>query len=217
MSEILFIVPSRGRPHNARKLQEAFYNNGGECAQLLIAIDEDDPSREEYENLRRNALRVEVGPRLRLGGTLNSLAMKYASSYQYIGFMGDDHWPRTEDWDIKFYQALEDYAVVYGNDLRHGEGLPTQVAMHSEIITKLGYMCPPGLVHFYLDNFWLEVGRYLNSIKYLPDVIIEHMHHDIGKSTFDAGYADVNNFYYSDEAIYHEYMRTQFRNDMRAL
>ena len=53
-------------------------------------------------------------------------------------------------------------------------------------------MVPPGMIHLYFDNFWLDFGRAMGKITYLPDVIIEHMHPAVGKAVLDAGYQEVN-------------------------
>jgi hypothetical protein len=63
--------------------------------------------------------------------------------------------------------------------------------MSSSIVQALGYFCPPGLIHMYLDNFWAELGRGANCLAYRGDVIIEHMHPLAGKAEVDAGYDEV--------------------------
>jgi hypothetical protein len=81
---------------------------------------------------------------------------------------------------------------VYGNDLIQGEALPTQVAMTSDIILATGHMVPAGALHLWLDNAWLALGRALDAITYLPDVIVEHLHPIAGRAQWDAGYAEAN-------------------------
>ena len=111
-----------------------------------------------------------------------------------IGFCGDDHRPRTVGWDQAYLDALREMGtgIVYGNDLLQGEALPTQVAMTSDIIRALGYMAPPDLVHMYADNWWRELGRRAGCLRYLPDVIVEHMHPVAGKADWDEGHKRVN-------------------------
>ena len=81
---------------------------------------------------------------------------------------------------------------MYGNDLLQGENLPTQVAMTSDIVRALGYMCPPTLTHLFVDNFWLSLGRTADCIRYLPDVVVEHMHPAAGKAEWTPGHMRVN-------------------------
>jgi len=153
-----------------------------------------------------------------MNGTLNAAAVEYADQYRYIGFMGDDHRPRTFGWDERIVEELNYSHVVYGNDLLQGESLPTAVFMRSEIVQKLGYMAPPELIHLYLDNFWLELGR-ATSMRYLGDVTIEHLHPYAGKAEWDASYLEVNDqaLYEHDRLAFENYMATRFQEDLEKL
>lgn len=213
MNELLVIVPSRGRPESVEPVAKDFFGNGTGKADLMFATDDDQPLYPAYEGVQ-----FTVGPRLRMCGTLNAVAVENADKYKYIGFMGDDHRTRTFGWDEKVIAALENHNVVYGNDLIWGEGLPTAVFMRSEVIQKLGYMAPPALIHLYLDNFWLKLGQ-ATSIKYLDDVVIEHLHPSVGKANWTPEYQEVNDseLYRHDEAAFNDYMQTQFQADLDKL
>jgi hypothetical protein len=80
-------------------------------------------------------------------------------------------------------------------------------------------MVPPGAVHLYLDDFWLALGRGIDSIHYLPDVIIEHLHPSAGKAQIDAGYTEVNApaLYESDRAVFNRYLATQLAHDVEKI
>jgi hypothetical protein len=213
--DLLVIIPSRGRPDVIAELAEEFFINSVGFADLLIGTDDDDVDYPTVEGVL-----YERGPRLRLNGTLNKLSVKYAGEYEYIGFAGDDHRFRTDGWDENILSTLDDMdlGVVYGNDLLQGENLPTAVFMTSEIVKRLGYMSPPGLVHLYMDNFWLEIGKATN-IKYLHDTVIEHMHPLAGKADWDDRYLEVN----SNEVAMHDrkeferYMVEEFQNAVALL
>lgn len=213
MNELLVIVPSRNRPESVEPLVNDFFTNSNGLADLMFATDEDQP---EYPYIEGVLYRR--GPRLRMCGTLNAAAVENANQYKYIGFMGDDHRTRTPGWDTAVIAALQDHNVVYGNDLIWGEALPTAVFLRAEIVQRLGYMAPPTLIHLYLDNFWLELGR-ATSIKYLPDVIIEHLHPSVGKADWTPEYNEVNDqaLYNADEASLRHYMQTQFASDLEKL
>lgn len=210
MSDLLMIVPSRGRPKNVVELLLAWRDTVRGDSQLLVAVDEDDPELANYTNPGWSGVEFVIGPRLRLGGTLNKLAVERARDHFAVGFMGDDHRPRTEAWDVALTDALRATGTgfAYGNDLLQGENLPTAIAMTSDIVTTLGYMVPPGAVHLYFDNFWLAVGRALGRITYLSDVVIEHMHPVAGKAEWDDRYLEVNadSMYAKDRATFERWM-----------
>ena len=195
MSDLLVIVPSRGRPHNIADLYVAWSETTHRDARLLVAVDDDDPTLPEYQRVCSLAgIELEVGPRLRLTGTLNKVATERAPNHRAIAFMGDDHRPRTIGWDSDLLQALDRLGtgIVYGNDLLQGEKMATAVAMTSNIVNALGYMAPPQMVHLCLDLVWVDWGRAIARLAYLPDTIIEHMHPAVGKAVSDRGYEEAN-------------------------
>jgi hypothetical protein len=59
-------------------------------------------------------------------------------------------------------------------------------------VRELGYMAPPELVHMYVDNWWLALGRGARCIRYAPDVVVEHLHPAAGKAEWDDGHKRVN-------------------------
>lgn len=203
---MVVIVPSRGRPANAARLIEAWKATTRGETLLAIVTDADDPEAYAYDELQlgehghgfigRFILGAVDGQRLRLGGILNRIGYGYAteSFARVIGFMGDDCVPRTEGWDLAVTDALTELGsgIVYGNDLLQGEKLPTAAFMTSDIIRTLGWMCPPTLEHLYIDNAWLELGRSMGRLRYLPEVVLEHMHPDAGKAVQDGTYREAN-------------------------
>jgi hypothetical protein len=210
MSDLLVIVPSRGRPANIAALIDAWQATTAGVAELLVAVDDDDPELNGYMAPSARA-KIVLGPRERMGPTLNRLAVERAPSRFAVGFMGDDHRPRTEGWDVRMVEALREMGtgIAYGNDLLQREALPTAVFMTSDIIQTLGYMHPPGLVHLFLDNYWLGLGQALGRIRYLDDVVIEHVHPLAKTAEWDEGYREVNSqaMYARDHATFMRWVR----------
>ena len=191
------VVPSRGRPENAERLAQAFKDTGAE-ADLYIVIDNDDPKWNEYaksENYKKLPADNKTGgcaKSLNTGAVLLLDITKYPL-YDYFVFMGDDHIPRTPGWDKAFIQALgSNTGIVYGDDLLQGANLPTAYGMTRDLVNELRGMTFPGCVHLFFDNFVKQLGLDLEYLKYLPDVIIEHMHPVAGKAEMDEGYERVN-------------------------
>jgi hypothetical protein len=216
---MLVIVPSRGRPHNVKELIQIF-GETRHSAELLVVIDTDDPTVNEYRALEYPVwATLTVQSRRRLGPTLNHYSTQYASSYDIIGFMGDDHRPRTQGWDA-IITALQKNSVrtgiFYGNDLLQGAMLPTAVFITSDIINTLGYMCPEGMMHMYLDNVWKLWGEEMKFLHYMPSVIIEHMHPVAKKAEWDERYAEVNSgeMYSHDERAMIHYTETTLEYDV---
>lgn len=229
MADLLMIVPTRGRPQNIAALLQSWADTATGAADLAIVLDEDDPLRPEYETHLDNDLLAAIAgqvqfvlmhERLRLVGTLNQVATSYAAGYRMVGFMGDDHRPRSHGWDARFVECLSAGAgIAYGNDLLQGEAMPTAVAMTSDIVTTLGYMAPPSFVHLCVDLVWKDWGQGIGRITYMPDLVIEHMHPANGKAPMDEGYADANSSERAtgDAAAYHQYREQQLADDLAKL
>lgn len=199
-------------------------------ATLIVAVDDDDPELSGYRDLfsvaHDDRYQLVVGPRLRLAGTLNAVVMSHIMragtlDTDIIGFMGDDHRPRTMHWDATVNDVFKQWphCVVYGNDLLQGMNLPTQVFMSAGIIKTLGYMVPPGFVHMYLDNVWKTWGQTTNRLVYLHDTIIEHMHPVAGKADWDERYIEVNagQQYADDAAAFETYVAERLGDDVAKL
>jgi hypothetical protein len=208
----LLIVPTRNRPEKALELLREF-NNTAEDSDIIFGLDDDDTSDYAPE-VREKAV---VNPRLRMCGTLNLIANKYADKYKFLSFMGDDHRPRTNGWDTRLMLGIgSNPGVAWGNDLLQGERLPTAVLLSSSIVRAIGYMAPPELVHMYMDNFWLTIGKGLGNAFYDADCIIEHMHFINGKAERDAGYIEVNapEVFMKDSEAYHKYLTERLFSDL---
>lgn len=225
MTTMAIIVPSRGRPQSIAELVDDL-ERAKTSSSLYVVVDEDDPTLEEYKKL---SVELEFNYMITeregkgMAKPLNKAAkfLSDAGWYDHFCFLGDDHRPRTVDWDMELINKLDELGtgVVYGNDLFQGEALPTAVAMSGNIVKALGGMVPPGMIHLYLDNFWLQLGRDLNAICYLPEVIIEHLHPVAGKGEWDDQYREVNaeEVYSADAIAFKEYMASNAYQELLAV
>ena len=191
------VVPSRGRPENADRLAKAFIDTNTE-ADLYFIVDNDDPRWVEYTNHDRYKVLPADNKTGGCAASLNTgavylLDVSKFPFYDYFVFMGDDHLPRTEGWHKAFMEALaHNTGIVYGDDLLQGANLPTAFGMSRDLVNELRGMTFPGCIHLFFDNFVKQLGLDLDYLKYLPNVIIEHLHPVAGKAEMDEGYARVN-------------------------
>lgn len=209
--DLLVIVPSRGRPQNAHRLASQTGRYGH--AEYVFCVDSDDPTRTEYPQPRV------IGEPGRMVAWVNLIAPLTKSPF--VGFMGDDHLPVTPGWDQIVCQTLAEMGtgIVYGNDLLQGERLPTAAFMTRDIVEALDCMAPPELEHLYVDNAWKAWGEGMGRLKYLPDVVIEHLHPFAGKAVMDDGYQQVNSaaMYQRDEAAWNRYQEERLASDIAKL
>lgn len=204
MSELLVIVPTRGRPESVARVIDAWNATGAfnQGAELAFLVDADDPAAIDYQEFfelfeaPHMQASMHVMPAWRpLVPKLNNWAALVAHHRHFaLGFAGDDHLPRTPGWARAYLDALRDLGtgIVYGDDGIQGQRLPTQWAMTADIVRALGRMVPAPVEHLYCDNAVKDLGQQAGCLRYLPDVLIEHMHPVVGKAPMDAGYARVN-------------------------
>lgn len=223
---LLTLVPSRERPEAVGHLFRAFTTTCTANTALMFVVDWDDPSADQYVEAVRahggSPLLLWTNPGERtMVAALNAAAAKFTAQPDYpyaVAFMGDDHRPRTVGWDTHYIAVLRDLGtgIVYGNDLLQGENIPTQVAMTADIPRALGHMAPPVLTHLFVDNYWRDLGKAADCIRYLPDVVVEHMHPFAGKALMDDGYTRVNDhsMYSRDNAAYAQYVGEQMHADV---
>lgn len=221
MADLVVIVPSRGRPESAVEMAAAFRETCTGDTQLIFAIDEDDPTRNDYLKVLKawHGTAVYYGLAESMVEALNGAAAAFLVDDPFaLGFMGDDHRPRTVGWDQAYLDALNGLGtgIVYGNDGFQGENLPTQVAMTADIVRALGWMAPPVLRHLYVDNVWKALGSTACCLRYLPDVLVEHMHPFAGKAELDDGYARVNSAEVAghDRDAYEQWLLTDASGDV---
>jgi hypothetical protein len=218
--EILIIVPSRsagtGRENNVERFIQNWMLFTEGHSNICISLDDDD----EYYYDRHEGIIYTVNPNERLVPKLNRAATKFKDDYKAIAFFGDDHVIKS-NWETEFLDYVEKnngVGIVYGNDLLQSEKLPTAVCMTSNIINALDYMVLPTLLHMYADNFWLDIGKSTNNIKYFPNVIWEHMHPDNGKANRDNQYNHAASVADQDRIEYYRYLNSeQFVNDINKI
>lgn len=189
MSDLVVIVPTRGRPEIVSEMAEAFTATCTASTKLVFAVHSDDPRLAEYEAALRPfspsplvTYAIAAGPAVDMVGALNSVAWAYAhgaveeAAPFAIAPMGDARRPRTAGWDRAYVDALHDLGagIVYGDDLVDGEVPPVQVAVTSDIVRALGYMAPPRLRSAYVDSFWLQLGTAAGCLHRLPGIVVEH-------------------------------------------
>lgn len=220
MADLVVVIPTRGRPERAAELAHACAKTCTADTVLLMALDTDDPRASDYAAPAGTTVFLHHAAPAGHVGAINAAAARALDDFRpfAIAKLDDDHRPRTKGWDAQYLAALRDLGtgIVYGNDLLQGERLPTAPAMTADIVQALGYYAPPSLKHLYCDDFWRDLGEGAGRLRYLPGVIVEHMHPAAGKAPMDAGYERVNSGqrWSEDGAAYERYRAERLAADV---
>ena len=214
MRDLLIITPTRGRPGNARRLAEAVTKTCTADTELVFTVDDDDTS---YDGTNLGAAILARGPRKTCPAWSNEITATMGPGYRAVASLGDDHLPRTKGWDTLMLAALDDMGgtgIVYGDDIGQGVNLPTAPVISSDIPAALGWLFLPTARHLFCDNVWLDLGREAECLRYLPGVVIEHLHHSRGASPHDRTYEETRGTWPHDEAAYHAWRRNGMAADV---
>lgn len=193
-TKLAIAVPSRGRPHNLKRLSEALKETCTGEYTLFARLDNDDDTLAEY--LQLEGIEFMVDKRIFFTSSVNELAqVADIEGFTHIAILGDDVLPETVGWDEKMIAALDNkLGVVYGSDgleHLHGPDLPTHVVVPIEMYQKLGWIGLPASRHLFLDNAWRELGK-LTQFIYLPDVKLTHLHRWNKAAPNDQTYEEAN-------------------------
>lgn len=196
----LWIIPTRGRPGNVARLHAALARHAT-CSDWVFAVDADDPELETMLDGPVPRAHFLVGPRQRIGALVDDVWFRMGGLYEAVGFMGDDHLPRTHWFDAFLLAELQPHdaddvllarlptvGYAWGDDKLIGPRFPSHVLAGATMLDAAGYLVPPGFDHLCFDVCWSDLGEALGVRHYRPDVVVEHMHPAAGKAPEDAGY-----------------------------
>jgi hypothetical protein len=203
---IVVVMPSRGRPERAAEAVQAILDTAVlSDTRVWLAVDADDPALLRYDALAVGRVTEvilapdETGDLTR---ATNAVSMRLAADdpTAVIGNLGDDHVCRTVGWDRSVADALARPGIAYGDDLIHGANLPTAPFISAQIVRALGWYAMPACRHLFIDTVWRDIGIETGTLRYLPSVVIEHLHPLVDKAEWDEGYRLAN----SEETTSHD-------------
>lgn len=187
----MWILSSLGRPDRIRKVVDCYL--WGQHSQVVLALWGGDPRLREYLHSDwPECWRVEIVKPRGNGATYNEILRRYPNEPQY-GFLADD-----AVLDVQgMLRGLEDAAgawnVAYPNDGIQGERLCTMPCIGGNLVRAAGYLAPPHLQHWAIDNVWQEVGRATGGLRYHPEFSYTHMHPLVGRAPWDKTYLEAQN------------------------
>jgi hypothetical protein len=221
MRDILIIIPTRSsggtRVQSLDRLIKSWRKTTYGYSDIMTVVDDDD--HENYRDVLPPMGHHMIMRRTNLVNKLNRAAEEVLDDYHTLCFVGDDVVFHTDGWDEKIagYMSANEPAVCYCNDLLQGENLPNNVFISSEIVKAQGYMVPPVMKHYYIDNYWKDLGIRLGNIKYFPDIIIEHLHWSNNKAEKDELYSESEKMMGEDQRAFDRYRVEQFDSDIKKI
>ncbi|WP_374340853.1 hypothetical protein [Methyloversatilis sp.] len=207
---ISLLLPTRGRPKLAERFFESVLAESAhpEAVEIILYVDDDDSGSHHLDHPALKIHRI-IGPRLNMG-EYNSRCLKEASG-DIVVLVNDDMMIRTRGWDDMLRALDSSYAdgiyLAYGNDLFKGGKLCTFPILSRRSCEVLGDPYPSAYRGAFIDYHLFDVFQRLRQmghdrIRYLEDVVFEHLHFRAGKAEMDATYTQRDRF--GDDPVFVE-------------
>jgi len=194
MKKIAILVPIRTRLKHLEEMVKTWKETTEGKSQLIFGIDDDDTTYDEF--MKQNPQFIyHIAPRRPTLQWLNVLAIEYCEEYDYLCFFEDDLRFRTDKWETTVINALDGIGgigIVYGEDQLNHDRIVGCPFITSNIVKRLGKMVPNSLNFLWADYYWKKLGDGIGRLKYIPEIVIEHLHHSTKKSDPDAVSANID-------------------------
>lgn len=197
---IAIVIPSKGRPERCAAMIASARDTASERVRFLVVIPHEQ-AVQPYQAVVAEGAELISAP-TGFVRCVNRGARAIVDDVSIVGAFGDDVLFRTPGWDVEVEKALASPGMAYGDDLvgstLHGIPHPTAVWVSSEIIRALGWLALPSIGHQWADDVWRDLFKAAGCDRYLPQVVVEHLHPAVRKADMDATYEAV--FGGNDEA-----------------
>jgi hypothetical protein len=134
--------------------------------------------------------RVFRGPKLSTSTMTNFMYSQ--STGGIVMYAADDILFRTKSWDsiiTNYFDSFPNLGLIYGDDLSPNS---MKIATHGFVrrtwCEKLNYLLPPYFESEFCDTWLTRIFRKSERIRWVPEIIIEHMHPSWAKSPMDNTY-----------------------------
>lgn len=181
-----FIIPTRNRIENCKKLLDSFRQKTTNLSQIeiVLVIDDDDAESKNfsYDGIHLKKTFTKPGQNM---GALN-MAGYHKTEGDYIMLFNDDVLIKTPGWDKKVFAAFRTFpdniALVHVNDTVFQHNLCIFPFVSRTYCELLEGICPQDYIRYNIDDHIFDVFNLLavlgqRRIIYLPNVIFQHLNY----------------------------------------
>lgn len=220
----MWILPTSHRPEQCRDAVTALAIAG--CTTPGIVFVNGKEHREAYVNSLRGFITFPPQWTWRYEnensgalGALNKIFTEFPDE-PFYGFLGDDEFMETLNWDKKLIKAAGNWDIAHGNDgVNRGERAQGGLCIGGRLARAVGYLAIPECWHnFGLDDLWEAVARAGACRRhYLPNVRIDHRHPLHGKGMNDACYELGASRYAIDQQHFFHWLRYKSKDVVKRI
>lgn len=207
---ISLLLPSRGRPALVNRLFASIVETTSDLGQIevVLYVDEDDIGSHALDSEDFRVVRI-IGPALTMGG-YNTACFKKAQG-DVIILANDDMVIRTKGWDNRINAMSAEFEdqiyLAYVNDLFKKSRFCTFPIMSRRTCELLADPYPVVYRRAFIDVHLFDIFKRLqhagfDRIRYLDDLVFEHLHFRTGKAPYDDTYSLARNRRFDDDPAY---------------
>ena len=176
----MWLLPSKARPANLARFFAAFDKTHGSTPGMVIIDAEDWAAHlEAYDTIKLPLgwMWLVTPPGCVTQGEKLAHVWPDIIGEPWLGLIGDDCVPETEQWDQRLLGALDGANIVSCNDAWQApRRLGNCWIMAGDVVRAVGYIFPPGLQHLYVDDVWETIGQAAQCWRCLMSVRVAHRH-----------------------------------------
>lgn len=178
---ISLLHPSRSRVERSKETTSKWLLRAGHEVELIVSIDENDPSKEEY--IRYYGDKVIVNPNRSAVDAINNAA-KVAKGDILIVVSDDSDCPRNwvekivgathnkRDWILKVNDGIQKWII-------------TMPIMDRNYYERFGYIYYPEYLHMFADCELAHVADVLHKVIKREDLKFPHLHYSVTRQKKD--------------------------------
>lgn len=200
MPVLSLILPTRGHPRLVKQLFDSIVTTVSDFSRLevVLYVDQDDPESLAIDHPLLKFTKLK-GERETMGDITRRCYER--CSGEFVMLLNDDMIFRTQHWDAivleQFSRFPDGVALVYGNDLYYGKSMTTFPFLSRTACELMGKIVPADYRRHCIDPHILDVFDRLNRLGYkrtvyLPKVVFEHMHYELGLIMSDPEYTPLS-------------------------
>lgn len=195
-ADISLLLPTRGRPALAQRFLQSVLDTTStpERVEVVLYIDDDDFASQALDCAGLRLIRI-IGPSESMG-FYNTCCKNHANGHILV-LVNDDMVIRSPGWDQKLIETEADFPdgifLAYPNDQNKGKALCTFPILSRRGCDRLIDPYPEAYLGAFIDLHLFDIFKRLqyageDRLRYLPEVIFEHLHYRTGKSAVDETY-----------------------------
>ena len=109
-------------------------------------------------------------------------------SAKWFGFISDDVVPKTRHWDTQLIEFAGNNKMAYPAGGHEDYVGAPHFILGGDLVRSVGWLSLPGLNRLYIDTVWWDIAKARKSLKFVPNVVLEHRHFSNGGAFYDETY-----------------------------